>query len=250
MSGDVWREGLQEELAHWRRWLEAGSAAFVGQFDDYLWRTSPSSPLLVHHTKHLERHARPGTTVRILDVGAGPLTAVGKVWERRKVEITAVDVLAKEYDALLAEAGLQPLVRTIRAEAERLTDTFARDRFDLVYCQNALDHSHSPIQAIGEMLSVVKPGHAVVLLHVVNEAENQAYGGLHQWNLCVDGGEFIVWSREHRISVTRTFGSVANVVIEPCWDEKLSLVSLTKSSPLGTQGWFRRMRERLTRQRR
>jgi SAM-dependent methyltransferase len=223
-----WKAGLADELAHWRRWLAEGSTAFVGQFDDYAWRTSPDSLLQAHHTRHLERHAPPGRIVHILDVGAGPLTAVGKQWPGRFVEITAVDALAESYDAVLAEAGLVPLVRTTYAEAERLTERFAPDSYDLVYCQNALDHVYDPLQSIREMLAVVKRGHAVVLLHTINEAEHQGYGGLHQWNLCADGKEFVLWNREQRISVAQVLASVAEVTIEPCWEETLLLVALTK----------------------
>ena len=42
-----------------------------------------------------------GVTVRVLDVGAGPLTALGKVWPGRTLELTAVDPLADEYNAIL-----------------------------------------------------------------------------------------------------------------------------------------------------
>lgn len=225
---EKWLNGLSEELTHWRKWLAEGSSAFVGQWDDYACRTSPTSPLLEHNTRPLERHAPRGSLVRILDVGAGPLTGVGKVWEGRKVEITAVDPLAKDYDQLLAEAGVTPLVRTVTAEAERLTDVFPAASFDLVTCQNALDHMYNPLEALGQMLSVVKPGHAIVLLHVFNEAENQAYSGLHQWNCTIEGDEFLIWNPHLRVSVNRLFHAVARVKREPCWADRQFVVSLTR----------------------
>lgn len=179
--------------------------------------------------KHLERHAAPGAEVRILDVGAGPLTSVGKRWPGRTVTITPVDALAREYDRLLREAGVVPLVRTVYAEAEQLTGRFLTDWFDLVCCQNALDHMVDPLLAVQQMLEVVKPGHAVVLLHVVNQAENQSYAGLHQWNVCVEGDEVIVWNKRERFSLTLMVRAKARIVVEPCWDDKLLLVSLTKT---------------------
>lgn len=111
-----WEGGISNELLHWEHWLRAGSAAFVREgFNDYEWRTNPNSDLTKaqkHIIRRLEPVAPPGTKVSILDVGAGPLTCVGKQWEGREIKITAVDALAEEYNALLAKLNISPLVRT------------------------------------------------------------------------------------------------------------------------------------------
>src|SRR5689334_21385605 len=184
-SEKVWSEGLPNELAHWKWWLTEGPEVFKNEaFDDYAWRTDPDSDLRSqpHLTRHLEAFAPAGAKVSILDVGAGPLTCVGKVWAERTVEITPVDPLAEEYNRLLDEIGLTPLVRTQYAVVEKLAEVLPANHFDLVYCQNALDHVYDPVAGIHQMLEVVKPGHAVVLMHNENEGEREHYHGLHQWN--------------------------------------------------------------------
>ena len=61
-----------------------------------------------------------GDHVRILDVGSGPLTKLGKTHPSKRLEITATDLLANDYDHLLAELGVLPPVRTVHADAERI----------------------------------------------------------------------------------------------------------------------------------
>ena len=44
------------------------------------------------------------------------------------------------------------------ADAMRLTNTFARDQFDVVVSSECIEHVPSPAAAIGQMLAVLKPG--------------------------------------------------------------------------------------------
>ncbi len=228
-----WQEGLSNELEHWRNWLSGGSEAFAGGgFNDYDWRTRPDSDLRnqPHLTRNLEPFAPEGTTVRILDVGAGPLTCVGKEWPGRTVEITPVDPLADQYNTLLAELNLTPLVATEDAEVEKLSEVFPADHFDLAYCQNALDHVYDPVLGARQMLEVVKPGHAAVLMLNVNEGERENYHGLHQWNFCREGDDLVVWNHDGRVSVNEELSGVADVRFEPESTETLMVVSLVKKT--------------------
>jgi len=61
------------------------------------------------------------------------------------------------------------LVRTIRLEAENLTDTFCPDTFDLVYARNCIDHTYNPERAILQMISVVKRNRYVLMEHKPND---------------------------------------------------------------------------------
>jgi hypothetical protein len=81
--------------------------------------------------------------------------------------------------------------------------------------ENALDHSYDPLRGIQQMLEVVKPGHYVLLLHKVNEAENQNYKAFHQWNFCAEEGRFIIWNRQTRLCVNEALGKTAEVTIDP-----------------------------------
>lgn len=146
-----------------------------------------------------------------MDVGAGPLTVVGKLWMGHPVSLTAVDPLAAQYDLLLDAFHLDPPVRTVFGEVESLSKTLPTSSFDLVYMRNALDHSYDPLSGIWEMLRVVRPGGKVILEHFVNEAEAENYVGFHQWNLCEETGRFIIWNRLARYCVDTVVFTQASI---------------------------------------
>jgi SAM-dependent methyltransferase len=196
---ETWSNGLSEEIAFWRHWFESRGGQIPSWREDYLARLDLNAPLQPLITDHLS--APPGRTVFLADVGAGPLTWLGKSSPGRTVKITAVDPLAEHYNRLIREFGITPPIRTETAEAERLLEVLPADHFDLAHARNALDHSYDPLTAIRQMVAVVKPGCYVVLQHRANEGQVQGYEGLHQWNFCVEDGQFIIWDRWKRIAV-------------------------------------------------
>ena len=139
--------------------------------------------------------------VMILDVGAGPITGIGWRHPRKALKIKAVDPLAQQYDRILYVNGIKPLVRTIYAEGESLTQHVKRHGYHLVTCINALDHMRNPSKAIKEMVAACKPGGCVYLAHNVDEAETQGAVGLHQWNLRCDNGHLTLRAAgSHRVT--------------------------------------------------
>jgi len=201
-----WQLAADEEGDFWAHWLWTRGGEWPEEFQA---RCDPNFPLQQHIT---DIFARPvGATVRILDVGAGPLTYLGKQWVGRTVEITAVDPLAETYDKLLAQHHVEPLVRTEKGDAERLTDLFPANTFDLVHARNCIDHGYDPALAIQQMVAVTKPGGLVYMHHAVNEAEQQQYEGFHQWNLYAQDGEFLVGNQTQTVNVTQVLAGVAEV---------------------------------------
>jgi len=144
----------------------------------------------------------------ILDVGAGPFTFLGKKCPGLGFKIIAVDPLADEYDRILDKYSVSPIVRTEKLEAEKLTSRYAPDSFDLVYARNCIDHAYSPERAILEMVSVVKRDQYVYLVHRPNEAENEGYAGLHQWNFSADQGDFVIRSKRDKVNMTQKYKSI------------------------------------------
>jgi len=210
--GEIWAESLSEEIDFWRRWFETKGLWWK---DSYAWRTDPNY--------EFQQDLRPyvnvpeGGTVRVLDVGAGPLTVLGKLWPGRKLDLVAVDPLAEQYDKIMAEVGLTPLVRTRAGHGERLLDLFPPSSFDLVYACNCLDHSYNPVLCLQQMFAVVRPGCWIVTDHLQNEGKAQRYQGLHQWNLTVEKWRvwrpkrFIIWRPGVEFDVQEQLGEIAKV---------------------------------------
>jgi len=51
-------------------------------------------------------------------------------------------------------------------------------------------------------------------VHENNEAENERYQDMHQWNFCEENGQFIIWNKDARHNITEMFAYKAAVKIE------------------------------------
>jgi SAM-dependent methyltransferase len=205
---ELWWERLDDETAFWYRWLRDQGGEWP---DDFTFRMDPNSELQSDVRDYLD--FAPGAHLRILDVGSGPLTILGKCWGNRAVAITAVDPLADRYAMLFDQMGLVPPVMPVVGEAERLAEIFNDDSFDLVYARNCLDHGYDPLASIQQMLKVVKPGSVVFIEHAINEGERQQYKGLHQWNFSVDDGRFVIWQPGRSIDAHSILETEAQVEV-------------------------------------
>jgi len=203
-----WKAGCKAELAFWDTWFRTKGAQWPHL---YAQRLACETPLDPRVAALLPDSAK----VTILDVGAGPLTCLGKTVEGKEIAITAVDALADEYDKLLKKYQIRPVVRTEKAQTEQLTRRFAPNMFDLVYARNCIDHSYQPLLAIDQMLTVVKTNGYVLMQHHPNEAEGAAYRGLHQWNFTMtDSGDCLITSRNSEVNITQKYKDVCDVTCE------------------------------------
>jgi SAM-dependent methyltransferase len=203
----AWRWRLPTEVGHWDIWLRTRGMSDPG---DFARRIEPDQPLQEHLTKLLPQPN--GRPYRILDIGAGPLTTVGKVCHGSRIELLAIDPLASVYDALLEKNGITPPVRTKYGEAEQIAEMYEDGSFDLVHAANSLDHAHDPVAAIKAAARVVRPGGHVFLEHILNEGAREGYGGLHQWNFGVEGDSFtIASSAGQKTNMAKELADVAKI---------------------------------------
>ena len=161
--------------------------------------------------------SRSSSRLRILDVGAGPLSTLGTDCVGQPIELFPVDLLAPQYDATLMKLHLQPRVRTLYAPMEALASHFARSFFDLVHCTNALDHAQDPVRAVEQMVSIVKPRHAVKVISWINESQMENGYGMHQWDMFADAqGHFMIAARggQRVTDVTRAMSGTARVEVK------------------------------------
>jgi SAM-dependent methyltransferase len=217
--------GIAHELEFWDDWLRTRGAEWP---ESYLRRLDPQAELSEYHRALVER--LPQDEITILDVGAGPLTVLGKRHPSKRVRIVATDALAAEYDGLLDRYGIEPPVRTIYAEGERLTARFAECTFDLVTAQNCVDHMRDPLEAIRQMLLVVKPGGLVVLDHLPSEGKHANYVGMHQWDMAIEEGDFLIRGLRRTIRPAVDLAALG-AVSECSFDGRFIRVHIRKHGP-------------------
>ncbi|RUV48173.1 methyltransferase domain-containing protein [Mesorhizobium sp. M5C.F.Ca.IN.020.29.1.1] len=187
LEGDSRSQQLRDEVLFWRHWFSTQGSFWP---EDYKERLDPNLPIQDHVGRYVDRLTT--NPVSILDVGAGPLTKLGKVHASKEIMITATDLLATEYDQVLRDFGIQPLVRTVFGDAENLSTQFGDYSFDIVHGQNCIDHTASPLKAIQQMLSVTKHDGFVVLYHAENEGKTESYKQLHKWDFTCEKGHFVI----------------------------------------------------------
>ena len=205
-----WKAGWGLEMGFWETYFSTKGGQWA---DGYKRRLDPNLPLQPRPAALIPDAS---TRTLILDVGAGPLTYLGKTLGERHLDIIAVDPLAAQYDSILIKHGIEPIVRTQLLAAERLTDKFPENTFDLVFARNCIDHSYNPEQAILQMIEVVRSGGYVLLEHRVNEGERERYQGLHQWDFFVsEDGDFMLGSQLlDTINVTTKHASICDIACE------------------------------------
>jgi SAM-dependent methyltransferase len=190
-------EGLAEELAYWRRELSGGGSfdSFIRRRLDPATRRSECFPF-VGELVELGRQRFRDTTLRVLDVGSGPLSTVAWIAEEGLGEVVAVDPLGDEYAALLAELGIDFPVVPRAGAGETLRELFEPESFHLVYSRNALDHAAEPQRCLDEIERVLVPGGALSLELFAFEGARQAYDGLHRFDFLTRAGELVCEDRE------------------------------------------------------
>lgn len=209
----VWKRALPSEVDFWKGYIETGGGEFP---DDFRTRLDPSAPIEDQGLLAILDQL-PGDGVAILDVGAGPLTCVGKVDPSRpgrKVEIVAADPLADDYRQLLDSAGIKPPVITQVAKGEEVADVFGRGRFDIVHARNSVDHSMDAMAVVRSMFEAVRIGGFVYMHHYRREGELMRYEELHQWNFDVEDDRLIIFNRRRRYDLAEELGPGAEVATD------------------------------------
>ncbi|HXT09339.1 MAG TPA: methyltransferase domain-containing protein [Roseiarcus sp.] len=206
MNRDEWSAGTDSEIQFWKFWLGAKGAQWP---DDYAYRIDPNTELQYEIAEHIQGFH--GDVLKLLDVGAGPMTIVAKRFRGAPIDLTAVDALADRYDELDFPPGL-PLVRTLMCDSERLSEKFGENVFDVVYARNTLDHGYEPIKAIIEMVKVAKPGGTIITVHLPNEATVENWVGFHQWNFYVEGADFKIANRTKTFNVASAIADLGRIV--------------------------------------
>lgn len=181
------QDGERLELAFWERWFVSKGSEWP---DEYRSRINPETPIAGEHRKILESLGL--SLVKILDVGSGPLSVIGRTHPSIQIDLLPVDPLADGYRGMLERHGIPMILAPQAVAAEKLSEAFGNRTFDWVHAQNCIDHSADACQAIRQMIAVCAPGGIVTLLHEENEAEREGWRGFHRWNFAWTQGDMLI----------------------------------------------------------
>lgn len=230
---EQWLSATTDEILYWKNYLASKGGDYP---EDFQFR-------LRHDTFISDRDHRlskrigllPRNEVKILDVGSGPLTNLGKKHPSKMLHVTASDPLADAYNALLLAEGIAAPVPTQFSDAENLSAFFDPEAFDVVHCSNALDHSYDPVAALFQMLNLVKRDGFVHLGHFENEAVSENYTGFHQWNFTEKAGDFIIWNQKEEISLSSLVCGAAILDVERTDSQPKNWIIVTLRRNEGTE---------------
>ena len=153
-----------------------------------------------------------GVDLKVLDIGAGPVSKVGKIHNGHAIKLVPIDPMANQYRKILMKLNLQPKYWTCYGEGEKLSEQFEESSFDLIHARNSIDHSLNPMKVIEEAISVLKPNHYFYLNHYQNEGKAAEYYGLHQWNFDIEDGNFVIRNRfGEQVNVNKTLSGKAQI---------------------------------------
>jgi SAM-dependent methyltransferase len=220
-SVDEWEEGLPEEVRFWRRWLE-GNTEYA---EDRAYRLSSNrpfpwwaKPLIRGNPDHIQ----------VLDIGAGPITSLGDVWEGKHVTITPIDPLAEAYAQLMKEYSVTPPIRTMFGTGEHLVEQFGENSFDFAYASNSLDKMDDPVVCYQEIMAVLKPGASAVTYHEANKGERHHYEGVYRWNFSMRDNRLLAWNHDGQWDVVENLSDVGHNRVET--DKNFIKLTITKKS--------------------
>ena len=163
------RRALERQLDYQR----AKAAKAKGHEEEYIEAMRQRSARV---REKLERVRAIAPDARVLEVGSG---AHGLVFFFGTTRGVGVDPLACDYAALFP--AWQPRARTIAAAGERLP--FADASFDVVLCDNVVDHAEDPARIARELARVLAPGGLLYFTVNFHHALYSAAARLHSaWN--------------------------------------------------------------------
>lgn len=132
-------------------------------------------PLPFYFDRFLSRR----NSVKIADIGSGPICTLGNIWSNTIIKIYASDLRAKAYNKLVNSLNCKPITPIEYQDMENLT--YPDDFFDVVHCVNALDHTPNAQKALKEMYRVCKSGGFIYLRHFHSQRRVHKGNG-HFWD--------------------------------------------------------------------
>lgn len=204
-----WLDGIQNELYFWDNYMRKHGGIYFYSYEDVI---NPQKKFALENDIPDNLLGR---ELNYIDVGSGPFSRCGFQTDKVRLKSTIVDPLAEAYKTMKTKYNINNEVNIQTGFVEFLDRYYPENTFDIVHMSNSLDHSFDPVWGIFQLLYICKIDGVVILRHSQNEAVNENYDGLHQWNLCVENDKFFIWRHNDRIDVTEMLGDYAEISLRP-----------------------------------
>lgn len=211
---DKWEKNKERNLAFWR-----GKGHKVRMSFNYSFKLWDYFGPMIGDKKE----------VSIVDIGSGIISTTGSTWRGVKVDLHPCDIWADEYAEIHKgwrdQYGrvVKPIFPIEKQDMEKLT--YKDEMFDIVHCNNALDHCIDPYKALKEMYRVCKKGGWIYLRHIPNEGVNNRYGMQHQWNITKQEDDCLIWNYQEGFYLSSVIEGFKNVEKEETPDVTITVVS-------------------------
>ena len=118
--------------------------------------------------------------VKIADIGSGPFSIIGNKLDGVDVSVYPSD--GHGFESFWKNEGIVPKFHIAVENMEKLS--YEDGFFDIVVCNNALDHTRDALAAVREMIRVTAPGGWVRIDCNLDQLDT---GHRHFWNAKEDG---------------------------------------------------------------
>jgi SAM-dependent methyltransferase len=168
--GEKTRQKLAQRALERQRAYQERKAKHVRGHEDEVIEAMKRSSQRVREL--LETFQPIGNDARVIEVGSG---AHGLIFYFGTEPGVGVDPLAVSYGRLFP--GWQRSAKTVAACGESLP--FADQSFDVVLCDNVVDHAESPKRIVGELARVLAPGGLLYFTVNIHHPVYAIAAGLH-----------------------------------------------------------------------
>jgi ubiquinone/menaquinone biosynthesis C-methylase UbiE len=121
--------------------------------------------------------------LEVLDVGSGTarlLLQVASAHRLTRLRLTGLDYFGDMVDQArenVRACGLELRIRVVQGDVHALP--FGRNTFDIVISRSTLHHFADPVEAIGEMHRVLKPGGVAIIHDLRRDSPEAAFEGFN-----------------------------------------------------------------------
>jgi len=184
-------DGKLKELLFWEK-QAAGLGDFSTNFQQKVNLKEQYTKFPVKVAQFLSGHGSAlAGPPKVLDVGCGPVSLLVDAHHKGSIDLTATDILIDSYSKLLIDYGYSDAisgVKTVQAGAEELGAFFTESFFDVVFCNNALDHTDSPQKSMAQMTHLTKSGGYLIIAGNCREGTHEGWDGVHMHDLFLEDG--------------------------------------------------------------